>query len=363
MESESNQSAEGGKTNLGLRFLVIALVVGGIAGLFLYAGGWIGQGKLTPARFADGFEQVNGVHAGFRRNHAKGVCVSGYFESSGAGAEISKASVFQAGRVPVIGRFSLGGGMPDMADAAQTVRGLGILFRLAHGEEWRTAMVNLPVFPFRTPQDFYEQMMASAPDPASGKPDPAKVKDFFEKHPESAKAIQLIRGGKPAAGFAETTFNGLNAFRFVNAAGETAYVRWSMIPVQSSNSAPAESVEPSGTNFLFDGLIAAIHQAPLKWRVVLTVAGATDLNDDATIPWPSDRRTIDAGTLTLDQIESDDTGVARDINFDPLILPNGICASADPLLSARSAVYSQSYTRREGETKSPSAISSAETKQ
>ena len=51
----------------------------------------------------------------------------------------------------------------------------------------------------------------------------------------------------------------------------------------------------------------------------------------------------------------------RNINFDPLTLPDGIVASDDPLLSARSAVYSQSFTRREGEHETPSPISPAET--
>jgi catalase len=366
MGSEPNQLSDAAPVSFGgaglvLRLLVIAVVIAVIAGLFLDAGGWIGSRKLTPARFVDGFEQVFGVHAGFRRNHAKGVDVSGYFESSGQRADISKASVFLAGRLPVVGRFSLGGGKPYAADAAQSVRGLGILFQLPHGEEWRTAMVNLPVFPFRTPQAFYEQLLASAPDPATGKPDPAKMKLFLEQHPESASAIQLIRSQKPASGFDDTTFNSLNSFRFVNSLGETASVRWSLIPVQSSNPAQAESVQQSDTNYLFDGLIAAIHKGPLQWRLILTVAGPGDPSDDATIPWPPDRRKIDAGILTLDHIESDDTGLARDINFDPLVLPNGISASDDPLLSARSAVYSQDFTRREGEHKEPSPISAAET--
>jgi len=60
-------------------------------------------------------------------------------------------------------------------------------------------------------------------------------------------------------------------------------------------------------------------------------------------------------------VESENTSPTRDINFDPLVLPDGIAASDDPLLSARSAAYSQSFTRREGETKTPSAISTAET--
>jgi catalase len=65
---------------------------------------------------------------------------------------------------------------------------------------------------------------------------------------------------------------------------------------------------------------------------------------------------VDAGTLTLDKVEGEETSPARDLNFDPLVLPVGIAPSDDPLLSARSAVYSQSFTRRSGEAKTPSAI-------
>ena len=66
-------------------------------------------------------------------------------------------------------------------------------------------------------------------------------------------------------------------------------------------------------------------------------------------------------TFPKRDLESEDTSPARDINFDPLILPDGIAGSDDPLLSARSAAYSQSFTRREGERKEPSAVSTAET--
>ena len=69
---------------------------------------------------------------------------------------------------------------------------------------------------------------------------------------------------------------------------------------------------------------------------------------------------MEVGTLTLDQVESEATSPATDINFDPLVLPAGIAPSDDPLLSARSAVYSQSFTRREGEAKRPSAITPAD---
>jgi catalase len=82
---------------------------------------------------------------------------------------------------------------------------------------------------------------------------------------------------------------------------------------------------------------------------MLTVGTPDDPTHDATLPWPGDRRAIDAGVLTLDAVAAEAKGNARDINFDPLVLPPGIEPSDDPLLSARSAVYAASYRRRAGE--------------
>lgn len=327
---------------------------------FAYAGGWLSPHGLTPSSFVNRFEQLNGVYPGFRRNHAKGVCVSGWFDSNGTGATLSKATVFQAGRVPVTGRFSLGGGMPHMADDPTTVRGLGIRFVPAKGEEWRTAMINLPLFPFPTPQAFYDQMLALAPDPATGKPDPKRAQAFFTKYPVSAMAIKLIKTEPISSGFENSTFNSLNAFQFINAKGEKAWVRWSLAPVQRFE--PIDLAHPEkDTNYLFDTLIASVHERPLQWHLIITIAQPGDPTDDASRPWPPDRRRVDVGTLTINQVESEETSPARDINFDPLVLPDGIAPSADPLLSARSAIYMRSFTRREGERKSPSAISPAET--
>ena len=47
---------------------------------------------------------------------------------------------------------------------------------------------------------------------------------------------------------------------------------------------------------------------------------------------------------------------ARDVNFDPLVLPDGIEPTDDPLLSTRSAVYAMSYRARTGEVKMPSIV-------
>ena len=334
----------------------IGIVLLGVAGAFLYLGGWFSPHALTPARFADAFERVDGIHSGFRRNHAKGVCVSGFFQSNGQGARLSKAAVFVTARVPVIGRFSLSGGNPDAADSADTVRGLGLLFRLPDGEEWRTAMINLPVFPVKTPRAFFERLVATQPDPITHKPDPEKMRAFLASHPETVQAVKIIKSHAASSGFDNSAFNGLNAFRFIDAGGASTPVRWSLVPVQPFEAASAAGTTQGDKNYLFNGLIASILQHPLQWHLIITLAQPSDRTDDASVPWPDGREQVDVGTLTLDSVESEETSPARDINFDPLILPVGIAPSDDPLLSARSAVYSQSFTRRAGEKKEPSPI-------
>jgi len=341
------------------RLAGIGVLLLGVVAAFLYLGGWFTPQKLTPGRFVDELQHLNGMHPGFRRNHAKGVDVRGFFDSNGQGVRLSKAVVFQTGRVPVIGRFSLGSGDPHATDALTTVRGLGLRFSLSDGEQWRTAMINLPVFPFKDAQAFYDNLVASEPDPNTHQPDPAKGAAFFASHPDFARAIGIIKSHAPSSGFDNTTFHSINAFRLTNAEGATTFVRWDLVPTQPiADASPTNASQDK--NFLFDALIASIRQHPLQWHLILTVGQPGDPTDNATIPWPEGRETVDVGTLTLDSVESDDTSPARTINFDPLILPAGIAPSDDPLLSARSAIYSQSFTRRAGETKEPSAVTPAE---
>lgn len=331
-----------------------ALDVGG----FAYAGGWLNgwarPGELTPSGFADRFERVYGHHDGFRRNHAKGLGATGTFVSNGAGAAICRASVFQSGSMPLIGRFSMGGGLPDQTDKPDTVRGLGLLFQAPDGQQWRTAMINLPVFTDRTPQGFYDRLLASKPLAGTGKPDPERMAAFLDRHPETVAAMKIIKAEPPTSGFADSTFRGLNAFHFTGSAGVTVPVRWSAIPQELAASPTPTSGR--GRDYLFDELIRIVAQRSLRWRLVLTIGETTDPTDDATKPWPRSRRTVDAGTITITAVHTEEAGNARDINFDPLVLPDGMSRSDDPLLSARSAVYARSFSRRAGEDKSPSEV-------
>ena len=320
-------------------------------GAVAYANNWIAPRSLTRQTFIDGFRTVFGIHPGFRRNHAKGVAVTGFFESNGNGSELSSAAVFAAGRTPVTGRFSLSGGNPMAADLPATARGLALAFGFPGADQWRTATLNLPVFPDSSPQGFYDRLLASKADPATGQPDPGAQARFNAAHPETVAAMAIIKKHPATVGFADSTYSGLNTFYFVDDAGVRTPVRWSFVPEQSA-SPPA----PGGANALFDALVRQLRTQPLRWKLLLTVGAAGDPVNDATLPWPADRRVVDAGTLTLTTAETEAPGNARDVNFDPLALPSGIEPSDDPLLSARSAVYAASYRLRSGESAAPSAV-------
>lgn len=300
--------------------------------------------RLTPAKFADRFEQVYGVHPGFRRNHAKGVSASGSFVGNGAGVALSSATVFRRSATPVTARFSLAGGAPAAVDANPAPRGLGVLFHVSKGKEWHTAMLNLPVFLDSGPRGFYERVLATAPDPATGQPDPAKLAAFLAAHPETARAMALVKQTPPASGFANSTFRSLNAFHFTNGAGKTIPVRWSLVPQDAFG--PGSKDPQADHDYLFDALIKRLQSGPARWHLMITLGAPGDPTNDATLPWPANRPQVDVGTLTIDALQTEASGNARDINFDPMVLPRGISPSDDPLLSARSAVYGESFRRR-----------------
>jgi catalase len=346
------------------RLAVIGVLVLIVAVAFASVGGWFSPHRLTQDRMMQAFEELNGPHPGFRRNHAKGMCVSGWFDSSGAAASLSKAEILQAGvHAQVIGRFALAGGVPVQADTPEQVRSMALRLLPPDGDEWRMGMNNIPVFNVNSAQGFYDQLLAARPDPATGKPDPAALHAFLAHHPETVRALGLIKARAVSSGFADSTFNSLNAFRFVNAAGVSTPVRWAMEPLQPVVAeTPAEAAH-ADKNYLFDDLIAQLRQHPLKWHLLVTVGQPGDPTSDATLPWPMERRRIDAGTVTLDAASSEDVpGTCTDVNYDPLVLPAGIEASDDPLLSARSAAYARSFTLRAEEKarKAPSAVTAQE---
>ncbi len=326
---------------------LIAAVIAIVVAAFGYVGGWLAPHRLTPAKLVNQLQDNAGTFAGYRRNHAKGVCVSGYFDSNGQAQTYSDAQVFAPGRTPVVGRFAIPGGNPYAPDSSVPIRSMALRFTQANGQQWRTGMNSMPVFPVATPQAFYEQLQAQQPDSATGKPDSAKVAAFFASHPETAAFRAWAKTAKPSASFATESYWSLNAFVFVDANGKRQPVRWRM--VADTADAGDGTGKAGDANYLAADLAQRLAHGPLRWHLQVTLANPGDPTNDATKTWPDDRRTIDAGTLVLDATTLQESGACRDINYDPLVLPAGIAASDDPLLPARSAAYADSYLRRTSE--------------
>ncbi len=327
--------------------LGITAILAVLAAAFAWVGGWFG-GRLTPQAITDTIE-AGKPHPGFRRAHTKGVCVAGHFEPSAQAPQLSKARVFTQPSTPILGRLSIGGGDPHGLDAQARVRSVALLLKTDDGQQWRTAMNSFPFFVVATPEGFQAQGIASAPDPATGKPDPARMAAFLKQYPEAQKFFGWAKSAPWSNSWANTQFNGVNSFWFTNASGQRHAVRWSLRPQAPFEDLSAAQRAQSDADFLSEEFNARLAKGPVKWDLVVTLAKDGDPIDDSSQPWPDQRIKIVAGTVTFTGTTPQDTGGCRDINYDPTVLPDGMEPSKDPILAARSAVYSVSFNRREHE--------------
>jgi catalase len=324
---------------------LIAAVVAFSAAAFAYTAGLFSPGRLTPQKLVDGFDLRSPPPLGHRRNHSKGVCFTGIFESNGAGSELSRAQVFVKGRYPVIGRFNLATPDPNADDRKVRVRGLGLMISTPDSQEWRMAMIDAPFFPVSTPEAFHELQIASA----SKAPD--AMAKFAGAHPEIAAFGGWAKAAPWTASYAEERFNSLDSFLFTDASGNDHAVRWSLVPAAEPVAVPPEELAKRGPDFLETEIAERIKSGPLRWSMLVRLANPGDQTADPSKAWPEDRRSVEVGSLVVQQIEAERDGPCRDINFDPAVLPTGMRTSDDPFPAARSSAYRVSYDRRTAEEK------------
>jgi len=323
--------------------LFIAVVIGAVALAFAYTAGWLSPHRVTPEKIVAAFEGPGGPPLGHRRNHAKGICFTGSFEANGQGTALSKARVFEAGQYAVIGRFNIPGPDPHEPDPMSKIRGFSVRIATPDGQEWRSAMIDAPVFAAATPQAFYQFLLASA------SKDPNAMKMYSSEHPEILTFVGWAKSYQPTESWAEDRFNSLDSFFFTDGSGAKHAVRWSYVPEAKPVTLTADELAKRGPDFLSQDILQRVAAGPLHWELMVTVANPGDATADPTKAWPADRRTVDVGTLTVQQIEQEADGPCRDINYDPTVLPAGMTTSDDPMPAARSAAYAKSYDSRTAE--------------
>ncbi len=302
----------------------------------------------SPEAIVDAMEKVSGTHAGKRRSGAKGVCASGEFVSTGAGARLTTAVPFQPGnRVPVAARFSNGGGNPRAPDNAPTVRGMSLAFTLPGNDSLEMVMINVPAFAASNLDSFMKLLVSRVPDPTTGAPDPQRVAAADRENPEWAVQPNYLRTNSPPSSYATAPYFSVNSFVFQNAAGEKQHVRWTFEPVAGRVVLTLEERQARGPDFLQDELRQRVARGPAEWRMMVVLPREGDPLLSATAIWPEDREKVEVGVLRITGVTpAGQPGECDPVMFNPLLLPTGVEPSEDPMLPIRAPVYAVSLSRR-----------------
>lgn len=306
------------------------------------------QNEVTPDQVVTAIEGAFGVTPGERRNHIKGTCAIGEFVGSSEAAIYSRSPLFSGNPVSVISRFSLAGGNPRVPDTAKSARGMALEFRLPDGSLQHMTMLNTPVFGAMQPRTFLDLMIASKPDPKTGKPDPEKIKAFKATHPDNLAQADFLAKNNPPASYASSAYWGIHTFKFINRENKTTPVRWRFVPQDGEKRLSDDELKSFPSNFLEQALIERTRKGPVRWDMMVTIGEPGDTEDNPTVMWPESRKQIKAGTLTISSAMPQKGAECETINYDPLVMGEGIAPTNDPILLFRSPAYADSFAKRLG---------------
>ena len=291
------------------------------------------------------FDQIFGLHPGFRPAHAKGLMLTGTFRPAPKAQSLTRAPHILRESTPVTARFSNSTGLPQIPDnvADANPRGFAIRFNLAEHVHTDIVSHSTDGFPTRDGYQFLEFLRAVA---ASGPdvPSPKPVELFLGSHPT---ALAFVQAPKPfPSSLARDTYFAVTAFAFTNADGKTKFGRYRIIPVSGNDFLTEDQVSRLSPNYHFDEIAARVAKESVRFRILVQVADTGDLVDDATVHWPENRELVEFGTVELTAAMPDTLAQQKHIIFDPIPRVDGIEPSADPLLELRAAIYLISGRRR-----------------
>jgi len=306
------------------------------------------ESEVTADQVVNAIEGTFGVTPGERRNHIKGTCAVGEFVGRPIAATYSRSKLFSGNKIPVVARFSLGGGNPKAPDSAKSVRGMALEFRLADSSLQHMTMLNTPVFGAAQVRTFLDMMIAMKPDPATGKPNPDNLKSFKATHTDNLAQSNFLDNNNPPMSYANSAYFGIHAFKFINRANKTTLVRWSFVPQDGEKRLTDAELISMPHDFLEQELINRTKQSPLRWDMIITLGKQGDPENNPALAWPSNRKEIKIGTLTISSAMPQKGAECEKINFDPLVMSDGIEPTNDPILLFRSPAYAISFAKRMG---------------
>lgn len=302
--------------------------------------------QVDPVAFVDQFEATAGKYEGFRRSGAKGICATGEFVGSAEARALSTASVFSGEPVPVIVRFSVGGANPKAPDNVRGQRNMALQFNLPGRELWQMGNISSPVFGASSPRQLFELLVSRQPDPDTGVADPERIKAFNEANPEVLRQGAYFASQPVPASYGSVNYFGVHGYGFIGADGVLRYGKWVFEPAGGVQGLTDEEAKANGPDFLFDELRQRVVEQTVAFDFNLELAEPGDNVEDATVPLPPGRDKVTLGTLTVTSVAEDAGGACLTLTFNPMIMPEGVKPSADPMLAARAAPYAISLSRR-----------------
>lgn len=289
-------------------------------------------------RLRAAFGRPVGFDTRHRTLHAKGLFYAGTFVATPRAAELCTAGHLQGDEVPILVRWSNGGGNHRAPDRSPDVRGMSVSFKLPDGTATDLLGQTAPRFPVRTPDEFIAFTEAAVK--------PARMPGFLLRHRHAVAPLLANARAKalaPPASYAVVTYNPVHAYRWLAPDGTGSWVRYLL--------RPRASTEPEGT---FEGrdrlrseLAARLAAGPVSYTLEVSVAGADDDPHDPMSTWRP-REVFDAGTLTVTDVADDPEAEGGVVVFDPTRVVDGIELSDDPILHYRAGAYSESVKRRLG---------------
>ena len=298
----------------------------------------------VPEQIVNALNKVWGSHPGFRAAHATGVVVEGSFTPTKEAATLSKAVIFAGPPIPITVRFSDGSGAPMLPDGDphSNPHGMAIKFHLAGGADADVVTNAFKTFPVATGEDFRDLLNALAVSgPTAAKPTAADT--FIAAHPSVPQAFGTL--ATPSS-LARETYNGINAFVFVNAAGARQPFRFRLDPVAGNDYLSAADAAKQPQKFLMEELPARLAHEKVEFKLMAQLANPGDPTNNPTIAWPADRKLVEMGTVTIAKAVANSDEAQKTLLFLPTNVPSGIEPSDDPLIETRSEAYAVSFSRR-----------------
>jgi catalase len=292
---------------------------------------------------------INTLHGTFgahheRAVHTKGVMVIGTFTPSKEARSLTKASVFAEGKLPVVARFSLFAGVPDIPDTANGAAptGLAIKIKAKDGTEFDFATDQHNGFVVATSDEFanfLRLVAASGP----GVEHPTPLEKFLDSHPVSKHFVETLTS---PASYATATFFGINSFKFTDKEGKSTFVRYRFVPKAGEHYLTPDELKLKGPNYLQEEIVSRISTEPVQFDWYAQVAEAGDKIEDPSIAWPDSRKLVRLGSFSFDGVPHDKAVADKQTLFLPGTSHPGV-DPADPMLTFRNHTYPISFGERQ----------------